>query len=133
MAEAGNTGSRVLVTGGGGYVGGALVPRLLSLSCEAVVYDTMYFGTKHIPKNNPNLTIVKADIRDTAEFRKACEEVWAVIHLACISNDLSFEFDENRSKSVNCDHRVLERGAALDPTFDRASDFDLVSLHGIER
>jgi nucleoside-diphosphate-sugar epimerase len=99
----GKTSSRVLVTGGGGYVGSALTPRLLAAGYEVVVYDMMYFGTDHFPKNEPKLSLVEGDIRDTGKFRRACEGVWAVIHLACISNDPSFELDENLSKTINYD------------------------------
>jgi nucleoside-diphosphate-sugar epimerase len=94
--------SRVLITGGAGYVGSALTPRLLGAGYDVVVYDLMYFGSDHLP-NHPKLTVVQADIRDTAKFRWACEGVDAVIHLACISNDPSFELDESLSKTINYD------------------------------
>jgi nucleoside-diphosphate-sugar epimerase len=104
MAESGNTrsSSRVLVTGGAGYVGSALVPRLLGAGYDVVVYDLMYFGSDHLPKH-PKLMVVTGDIRDTAKFRWACEGVGAVIHLACISNDPSFELDESLSTTINYD------------------------------
>lgn len=91
----------VLVTGGAGYVGSSLVPRLLAAGHKVTVYDIMYFGSDHLPKDNPNLRVLEADIRDTAAFRAACNGVDAVIHLACISNDPSFELDEGLSTSIN--------------------------------
>lgn len=91
----------VLVTGGAGYVGSALIPRLLAAGHRVTVYDIMYFGSGHLPKDNPKLCVIEADIRDTAAFRTACEGVDAVIHLACISNDPSFELDEHLSTSIN--------------------------------
>ena len=94
---------RVLITGGAGYVGSALTPRLLNAGYEVVVYDWMRFGTDFLPKDNPKLTLVNGDIRDSAKFRVACKDVWAVIHLACISNDPSFELDEGLSKTINYD------------------------------
>jgi nucleoside-diphosphate-sugar epimerase len=104
MAESSNARSslRVLVTGGAGYVGSALVPRLLDAGYEVVVYDLMYFGSDFFPRH-PKLALIQADIRDTARFRRACDGVWAVIHLACISNDPSFELDESLSKTINYD------------------------------
>lgn len=67
------------------------------------VYDIMYFGDDHLPKDNPNLKIVEGDIRDVDTLSKALEGIDAVISLACISNDASFELDENLSTSINLD------------------------------
>jgi len=93
----------VLITGGAGYVGSSLVPRLLTAGHRVTVYDIMYFGSDHLPTDDPRLRVLEADIRDTATFRKACDGVDAVIHLACISNDPSFELDEGLSTSINYD------------------------------
>lgn len=92
---------KVLVTGGAGYVGHVLTPRLLSEGYEVTVYDTLYFGCR-LP-NDRNLRVIKGDIRDTAFLAKALEGQDAVLHLACISNDASFELDENLSKTINYD------------------------------
>lgn len=91
----------VLVTGGAGYVGSLLIPQLLDAGYKVTVYDILYFGDDFLPKNNPNLTVIKGDIRDTAKIAQAFKCVDAVISLACISNDASFELDENLSTSVN--------------------------------
>lgn len=93
----------VLVTGGAGYVGSLLVPQLLDLGYRVTVYDIMFFGDDFLPKENPNLTVIKGDIRDTARLKEAFRGVDAVISLACISNDASFELDEGLSTSINLD------------------------------
>ncbi len=93
----------VLVTGGAGYVGSLLVPQLLDAGYRVTVYDIMYFGDAFLPKGNPNLTVVQGDIRDTIRLSAALQGVDAVISLACISNDASFELDENLSTSINLD------------------------------
>src|SRR5260221_13656772 len=93
----------VLVTGGAGYVGSLLVPQLLDRGHKVTVYDTMYFGDEFLPKNNPNLKLVKGDIRDTAKLEQEFRGIGAVIGLACISNDASFELDEKLSTSINLD------------------------------
>jgi nucleoside-diphosphate-sugar epimerase len=49
------------------------------------------------------LTVISADIRNTERFSRACERVDAVVHLACVSNDASFELDEALSTSINLD------------------------------
>ncbi|MEI9889054.1 MAG: SDR family oxidoreductase [Rhizomicrobium sp.] len=91
----------VLVTGGAGYVGHVLTPRLLAEGYNVTVYDTLYFGCR-LP-NSPNLRVIEGDIRDTARLAAALEGQDAVLHLACISNDASFELDENLSKTINFD------------------------------
>lgn len=92
---------RILVTGGAGYVGSLLVPQLLDIGYKVTVYDTMYFGDKFFPKGNPDLVLVKGDIRDTASLADALKSIDVVISLACISNDASFELDEKLSTSIN--------------------------------
>tara|TARA_R110000796_G_scaffold105458_5_gene215506 strand:+ start:145 stop:1149 length:1005 start_codon:yes stop_codon:yes gene_type:complete len=93
----------VLVTGGAGYCGSVLVPTLLADGYKVTVFDILYFGDHTLPTDNPNLTVIKGDIRDIAAFKAAVQGNDAVIHLACISNDASFELDEALSTTVNLD------------------------------
>lgn len=94
---------RVLVTGGAGYVGSMLVPHLLGAGYRVTVYDTLFFGAEHLPQDHPALTVIAADIRDRDRFAAAVAGQDAVLHLACISNDASFELDEQLSTSINFD------------------------------
>lgn len=96
----------VLVTGGAGYVGAVLVPRLLDAGYKVRVLDLfMYgkdvFGSGHKP--GADLDLVDGDIRDEEVVTAAVEGIDAVIHLACISNDPSFELDPELGKSINFD------------------------------
>jgi len=93
----------VLITGGAGYVGSLLTPQLLALGYRVTIYDTLFFGDHFLPKNNPRLTIIEGDIRDTAHLSVAFKGVDTVISLACISNDASFVLDEELSTSINLD------------------------------
>lgn len=92
----------VLVTGGAGYKGCVLVPKLLAAGWKVKVYDLMLFGRDVLPAH-PDLEVIEADIRDTARFKQAVRGVDAVIHLACISNDPSFELDPELSRTINYD------------------------------
>ena len=94
---------KVLVTGGAGYCGSLLVPQLLNRGYRVTVYDVMFFGDSFLPKSNPNLKIVKGDIRDTQLLAEMAKGHDAFVSLACISNDASFELDEKLSTSVNLD------------------------------
>jgi len=91
----------VLVTGGAGYVGAVLVPKLLAFGYRVKVLDLYLFGEDVLPRGNAGLEEIRGDVRDQALLRKALEGVDAVIHLACISNDPSFELDPRLSRSIN--------------------------------
>lgn len=96
---------RVLVTGGAGYVGSALVPLLLAQGYEVKVLDLYLYGEDVLDavKGHPRLQHVKGDIRDRALLERIMPGTDAVIHLACISNDPSFELDLSLGKSINYD------------------------------
>ncbi len=84
-----------MVTGGAGYVGSVLVPKLLAAGHKVTVLDLFMYGADVFDsvRSNPDLRQVKGDIRDEAAVDEALRGNNAVIHLACISNDPSFELD----------------------------------------
>jgi nucleoside-diphosphate-sugar epimerase len=96
---------QVLVTGGAGYVGAILVPKLLGKGYRVKVLDLYIYG-EHVldaVKDDPNLEQIKGDIRHRALLERVIPGCEAVIHLACISNDPSFELDPQLGKSINYD------------------------------
>ena len=96
---------QVLVTGGAGYVGAVLVPKLLDKGYRVKVLDLYIYG-EHVldaVKDRQNLEQIKGDIRDRALLEKVLPGTDAVIHLACISNDPSFELNPQLGKSINYD------------------------------
>jgi nucleoside-diphosphate-sugar epimerase len=93
---------KILVTGGAGYVGCVLVPKLLAADYEVVVFDLMLFGSEGLPED-ARLQVIKGDLRDTESYATALDGIDSVIHLACISNDPSFELNPDLSKSINYD------------------------------
>ncbi|MEW6532159.1 MAG: NAD-dependent epimerase/dehydratase [Thermodesulfobacteriota bacterium] len=95
----------VLVTGGAGYVGAILVPKLLERGYRVKVIDLYMYGEDVLGavRDHPNLTQIKGDIRDEALLERELSGTDAVIHLACISNDPSYELDPALGKSINYD------------------------------
>lgn len=100
------TNRRVIVFGGGGYVGSILVPKLLQTGVRVTVFDTFWYGREVFAQptiSHPSLTLIKGDIRDIAAVNSALQGVTDVIHLACISNDPSFDLNPELGKSINLD------------------------------
>ncbi len=96
---------RVLVTGGAGYVGSVLVPHLLERGYDVRVLDLYLYGdgVLNAVANHPGLEQIKGDIRDRSVLEHVMPGCDAVIHLACISNDPSFELNPELGKSINYD------------------------------
>lgn len=94
---------RLAVTGGAGYVGSALVPFLIRRGYEVSVIDLFLYGEDVFDGigDRRALRTVKGDIRDESLLRRALDGVDGVIHLACISNDPSFELDPALGRSIN--------------------------------
>jgi nucleoside-diphosphate-sugar epimerase len=91
-----------VVTGGAGYVGAVLTPKLLAQNYRVRILDLFLFGDEFLPPS-PNLECVRGDIRDQQALDRAMAGADAVIHLACISNDPSFELNPSLSKTINFD------------------------------
>ena len=95
----------VLVTGGAGYVGAVLVPKLLNAGYAVKVLDLYMFGKQvfeGLPKRD-RLKEIEGDLRNQDLLSKILPGCDAVIHLACISNDPSYELDPVLGKSINYD------------------------------
>jgi len=92
----------IYVTGGGGYVGAVLVPKLLGAGYRVRVLDLFLYGEDVLPKHEA-LETIKGDLRDSKLLQKTLPGTDAVIHLACISNDPSFELNPTLGRSINFD------------------------------
>lgn len=126
---------KVAITGGAGYVGSALVPYLLQQGYEIKVIDLFLFGEDvfhPIPKKK-NLTIVKGDIRDTPLLLKELEGMDALIHLACISNDPSFELNPSLGKEINYDAFLGLLHAASKNKVQRLIYASSSSVYGVKK
>jgi len=79
----------IFLTGGCGYKGTVLVPKLLAQGHKVVVLDTMWFG--NFLKSHPNLSLIKGDVRDIEKI--SLEGFDAVIHLSSVANDPCGDLD----------------------------------------
>lgn len=95
----------LLITGGSGYVGSRLIFKLLEeTNLRVINYDISFFGDNHLPKNE-KFKHYKEDIRNPKKFEEVLIEnnIDTVLHLACISNDPTYELDSSLSKKINYD------------------------------
>ncbi len=96
---------KVLVTGGAGYVGARLVPELLGAGYAVSVLDTCWYGADvlDLVSGHPDFELVVGDIRDRDAVARSLTGVTDVLHLACISNDPSYDLDPDLGRSINRD------------------------------
>lgn len=94
---------RVLVIGGDGYIGSALLPRLLDKGYRVRVLSLLLYGTEPIAElmKHPHLEIVHADFRQVNRVVEAMRGVDAVIHLGAIVGDPACALDEELTIDVN--------------------------------
>jgi nucleoside-diphosphate-sugar epimerase len=124
----------VLVTGGAGYVGAVLVPKLLAKGYRVKVIDLYIYGEDVLAevKGHPHLQEVKGDIRDRALLEREVPGTEVVIHLACISNDPSYELDPDLGKSINYDAFVQLIDVAKQSKVKRFIYASSSSVYGIK-
>tara|TARA_B110000259_G_C13920641_1_gene364677 strand:+ start:14 stop:1003 length:990 start_codon:yes stop_codon:yes gene_type:complete len=107
---------KIFITGGAGYVGAMLAPFLISKGYELTIYDLMIYG-ENVINDNSKIKKITGDIRDIENVKNSMKGHDAVIHLACISNDPSFELNPNLGKSINLD--------AFEPIVKAARELDI--------
>lgn len=93
----------VLLIGGAGYVGTVLTNLLLKKNYNVAVYDLFIFGYDTL-KEHKNLKKIKGDVRNINLLESIVGDFDIIIHLACISNDPSFELNPTLGKSINFDY-----------------------------
>ncbi|HEX2781201.1 MAG TPA: SDR family oxidoreductase [Gemmatimonadaceae bacterium] len=95
----------ILVTGGAGYLGSVLVPKLLVRGHNVRVLDIGYFGVEHLRAMRPAVDIVRDDVRqvvgDAELLDRVLKDIDVVVHLAAISNDPSAELHPTLTEEVN--------------------------------
>lgn len=105
-----------LVTGGAGYLGSVLVPKLVARGHSVRVLDVGYFGTESIRGVRPAIDLVRDDIRRVISDSSFADDLLSgcdcVIHLSAISNDPSAELNPRLTHEVNFEATVAMAEAA---------------------
>ena len=123
---------KIFITGGAGYVGAVLTPYLLKRGYKVTVLDLMIYGAD-VLKENDNLKIIKGDIRDKEILNKEIPDHDTLIHLACISNDPSFELNPQLGKSINLDAFIPLVEIAKKNLVERFIYASTSSVYGIKK
>ena len=102
------------MTGGAGYLGSVLVPRLLRGGHEVRVIDSlMYDGSSLLSVwAEPGFEFIKGDVRDTEVARRGVSGMDAVVHLAAIVGDPACARDPELARAVNQEASVGLLGEA---------------------
>lgn len=97
---------KILVTGGCGYVGSVLLPKLINDGHKIINFDTRWFGN-YLPKHK-NLINIKSNISNIDKYQ--FKNIDACIHLASIANDPMAELDKNLSWETSAlnSYKLLE-------------------------
>ena len=94
----------MLITGGAGYIGSALVPALIKRGYRVRVIDSLYFGKESLGNVIDQIELVKDDIRDIKV--EQLKRIDAVIHLAGLSNDPMANFAPDLNYHVNSEATI---------------------------
>ncbi|MCE3259186.1 MAG: NAD-dependent epimerase/dehydratase [Bacteroidetes bacterium] len=124
---------RILVTGGAGYIGSVLVPKLLKAGFDVVVYDNLTYTDAGIRGflGHSSFTFTEGDIRDIDKLKKSLKDVDCVIHLAAISNDPSAELDQSLTREINYEAYLPLIEAAKQAGVQRFINPSSIGVYGI--
>ncbi|HZZ26610.1 MAG TPA: NAD-dependent epimerase/dehydratase [Pirellulales bacterium] len=96
-------GKNVLVIGGAGYIGSALLPKLLASGYRVRLLDLLLYDTEPIDSvlGHPNLEVVQGDFRHVGKIVEVMQDIDSVVHLGAIVGDPACELDRELTTEVN--------------------------------
>ncbi len=111
--------SKILITGGAGFIGSHIVDRLIETDCEIVVFDNLSSGKMEFIEHNldkTNFSLIKGDLLNTDEIDAACQEVDLVYHAAANPDvrlgavDTKVHFEQNITATYNLLEAMRKNG-----------------------
>jgi nucleoside-diphosphate-sugar epimerase len=96
---------KILITGGGGYIGSLLANELLKIGYRVVIVDIFMWGIDSILHiiDHQNLEIIKSDIRDIDKYKLKLNESDFIINLAAIVGYPACDANPSEAMSINVD------------------------------
>lgn len=96
---------QILVTGGAGYIGSVLVPRLLDDGHRVTVLDSYMYGQTSLLDvcNRETLRLIRGDVRDTGMLKELVAAADAVLPLACLTGAPICAREPHTAQAVNAD------------------------------
>jgi nucleoside-diphosphate-sugar epimerase len=125
-------GRRVLVIGGAGYIGSALLPKLLERGYEVRLLDLLLFGESPIADylDHPQVELIQGDFRHVENVVRAIRDIDSVIHLGAIVGDPACSLDEELSIDVNLSATRMIAELAKAANVDRFIFASTCSVYG---
>ncbi len=122
----------VLVIGGAGYIGSALLPELLERGHHVRVLDLLLFGKSPIEKmvGHPRLELVHGDFRHVQSVVEAMRDIDTVVHLGAIVGDPACNLDEDLTIDVNLSATRVLAQLAQSANVDRFLFASTCSVYG---
>jgi len=118
---------KVLVTGGAGYIGAAVVAELINKGHSVKVYDKMYFGDQALDQFRNRIEIAQGDIRNFD--KELLNGMDAVIHLAGFSNDPTADFNPKANMEMNRDATKVLAQACVEKGVNRLTYASSASIY----
>ena len=122
---------KILLIGGGGYVGTELAFSLAKNNYEVGIYDLFLFGKANFKKYR-NIKCYRNDIRNIKSLIKVVKKHDVIIHLACISNDPSYDLNPILAKKINYESFIKLVNHCNKVDFDRFIYASSSSVYGIK-
>ena len=125
--------SKILVTGGAGFIGSHLVDKLIDADADVIVLDNLETGKiENVTQNEgkPNFRLVKGDIRDLNLVKQLVEDVEAVVNFAAIGSVQQSVEDPLLVNDVNVGGTLTMLKASLGSDLKRFIQISSAAIYG---